>query len=1336
VTGARKLLRVPALVAALGAVVLTGVGADAAAPPSYREEVFADSPAAYWRLGEGSGTVALDETANDSRGTYKNGVVLGVPSALATDANTAARFDGGNDLVDVTDPPSGVLDFGTDDFTAEAWIKTTTNNETAIIGKRVTAGPFWQVTVTDDPNHTGQLRANLRDTLNGTVTRQVYSTRRVDDGAWHHVVVRFDRDVGISIYVDARAAGSGGGPMPADVSNTANLQIGKAQDHGYFRGDIDEVAVYRTLLSPQRINDHFHASTLDDVAPQVTLDRPADGSSTNDSTPGFEGSAGGEIGDVPSVTVEVYSGTDVTAPPVRSVQGQRAGDGSFTAETPTALQPGAYTARATQLDRANNAGLSNTTTFTVAEGATSLPAPPTIAAAGDMTSCGGTTSGEFLTAALVEGLPDATVLTLGDNAYPNGTATEFANCYDPTWGRFKSRTKPAPGGHDYNTPGAAGYYGYFGAAAGDPAKGYYSYDLGSWHVITLNAVCDKVSCNAGDPQEQWLRQDLAAHPTSCTLAVIHEPRFSSGAVHGGTTDVQPFWEALYEHGAEFVLSGDDHLYERFLPQTPDGQLDTARGIAQFVVGTGGFYLYDFAQTWDNSVFRDNSSYGVIKMTLRAGSYDWKFLRTDGGIRDVGSANCHGTGTEPPPDTTAPETTLDSGPSGITASASASFSFSTNESGADFQCRLDAGAWTACSSPKTYAALADGTHAFDVRAKDAAGNVDLTPETRTWTVDTTAPDTTIDSGPSGTTTSIAASFAFSASEPGATFECRLDDGGWASCSSPKNHADLGDGSHTFEVRATDGAGHVDPSPAARTWTIDATGAETTIDAGPSGTTSSRDASFTFSSEPGATFECRLDGSSWTTCSAPAEYVGLADGSHTFAVRAIDSGGNVDPTPAGRSWTVDATAPETTIDSGPSGTTALTSATFTFSASGADPDATLECRLDAGLWTPCSSPANYTDLADGSHAFEVRATDTAGNIDPTPASRVWVVDTTPPPDTTPPDTTIVLGTSGPTSSTTAGFSFSSSEVGSTFECRREGGAWAACGSPTSYADVAEGDHSFEVRATDAAGNVDPTPASRSWSVDVTAPDTAIASGPAGNVPASTATLTFSSPEAGSMFECRLDAGAWTACASPKEFAALADGNHTFEVRAIDAAGNVDATPATRAWTVDTTAPDTTLLAGPSGITSATTASFSFSSEAGASFQCRLGGSAWTSCTSPMSYQGLTDGPHTFEVRATDAAGNVDATPAARTWTVDATPPNTTITAGPSGTANAGSATFSFASTEAGSTFQCRLNGSAWAACTSPTTYSGLAKRTHTFDVRATDAAGNTDPTPASRTWTRGK
>ena len=412
--------------------------------------------------------------------------------------------------------------------------------------------------------------------------------------------------------------------------------------------------------------------------------------------------------------------------------------------------------------------------------------------------------------------------------------------------------------------------------------------------------------------------------------------------------------------------------------------------------------------------------------------------------------------------------------------------------------------------------------------------------------------------------------------------------------------------------------------------------------------------------------------------------------------------MDPTPASRTFTVDTAAPNTTIDSGPTGTITTNSATFAFSSS--ETGSSFECRLDGpgaatGTYGTCTSPRILGSLADGTYTFLVRATDAAGNVDASPASRTFTV------DATAPNTTIDSGPTGTIGVTTATFTFSSSEPGSTFECRLDTGTFTACASPQTYTGLAAGEHTFAVRAIDAAGNVDASPATRTFTVDSTAPDTTITSGPTGPTNSTSASFAFTSTKAGSTFECRIDGGTFAACTSPQAYTSLAQGEHTFAVRAIDTAGNVDPSPATRTFTVDTAAPDTTITSGPTGPTSSASASFAFTStEPGATFECRLDTAAFTACTSPQAYSALAAGEHTFAVRAIDAAGNVDATPATRTFTVDTTAPNTTIDSGPTGTIGVATATFTFSSSETGSTFECRLDTATFTACASPQTYTG--------------------------------
>ena len=275
--------------------------------------------------------------------------------------------------------------------------------------------------------------------------------------------------------------------------------------------------------------------------------------------------------------------------------------------------------------------------------------------AGDITNCGRTE--DESTAQLLDVIP-GTVVTMGDNAYPDGTLDQFNNCYGPTWGRHKDRTRPSPGNHDYHVAGGAGYYTYFGAAASplDPnctsnCQGYYSYDLGAWHVIALNS---EIAMGTGSSQEQWLRADLTANSKTCTLAYWHKPRFSSGQ-HGNNSGSQALWQALYDNGADLVLNGHDHTYERFAPQSPTGQAEPTRGIREFVVGTGGASLYSFPNIQPNSEVRNNTTWGVLKLTLKLIGYDWEFIPIAGQtFTDTGSGSCVSLGpTLTPTDTSTP-----------------------------------------------------------------------------------------------------------------------------------------------------------------------------------------------------------------------------------------------------------------------------------------------------------------------------------------------------------------------------------------------------------------------------------------------------------------------------------------------------------------------------------------------------------------------------------------------------------------------------------------------------------------------------------------------------------
>ena len=259
--------------------------------------------------------------------------------------------------------------------------------------------------------------------------------------------------------------------------------------------------------------------------------------------------------------------------------------------------------------------------------------PAVLVGAGDIAVCG--SEGSELTARLLDVI-GGTVFAAGDNAYPSGRSEDYRDCYHPSWGRHRNRTRPTPGNHEYETSNGSAYYEYFGASAGPAGLGYYSYDLGAWHVVSLNSEID---VRAGSPQEQWLRADLGANRALCTAAYWHRPRFSSGK-HGNNADMQDIWRALYDLRVDVAISGHDHLYERFAPQDPAGNSDPDHGVRQFVAGTGGAPMQQMGAVRPNSEAA-GLDWGVLKLTLHTDSYQWEFVPAAGAtFRDAGTASCH------------------------------------------------------------------------------------------------------------------------------------------------------------------------------------------------------------------------------------------------------------------------------------------------------------------------------------------------------------------------------------------------------------------------------------------------------------------------------------------------------------------------------------------------------------------------------------------------------------------------------------------------------------------------------------------------------------------------
>jgi large repetitive protein len=743
------------------------------------------------------------------------------------------------------------------------------------------------------------------------------------------------------------------------------------------------------------------------------------------------------------------------------------------------------------------------------------------------------------------------------------------------------------------------------------------------------------------------------------------------------------------------------------------------------------------------------------------------------------------------DTTAPDTTLTSGPANVTSSTSATFTFTSSTPDSTFQCSLDGQTQTPCSSPETYTGLADGAHTFTVAAVDPAGNVDPTPASSSWTVDTTAPTVTLTSpvaasytnnttptfrgaaevatGDSGVTVTI-----YSGAGTGGTVVQTLTapvqpGGTWT-----VNAGSLPQGTYTAEARQTDAASNtgyssqdvftVDTTPPTVTLYTPADGTHTNDTmpeiSGVAGTAVQDAPSVTVTVTGGASpvqLTANVSPSGAWDVNLPES---LADGNYAVQAAQQDLAGNTGYSYS--DFTIDTTPPQTFLDSGPVGTTSSTTATFTFHSTDALSQAgsTFQCQLDGGIWTTCSSPQSYSGLADGTHTFSVEAVDGAGNVDYTGATDTWTINSTLPPvtldapaenaftnDTTP----TFSGSAGTATGDSvvrvliyAGTDLSGSPVQTLDAVVASDGTWSATATT-----LANGTYVAYAQQSNGAGTA--TSDTHTFTVNTQAPTTTITVGPPGNSGTGAASFSFVSSEAGSTFQCQLDGGAWTPCVSPQDYSGLGDGSHTFEVRATDPAGNVGA-PASQTWSVNTSLPALSLsapsdgafsndpqlsISGTGGTAAGDAASVTVELYGGTSIagtpletivtSVSSGTGSWSTRPNPA----LADGTYTVYAEQTGSAGT--AYTAAHTFTVDTVPPTTTIVSGPQGTTAATSARFVFNSSAENSTFQCQLDGGPCSPCTSPQSYSALATGMHTFSVRATDPAGNTDPDPPEQVWT---
>ncbi|WP_426753302.1 adventurous gliding motility protein AgmC [Myxococcus sp. Y35] len=728
------------------------------------------------------------------------------------------------------------------------------------------------------------------------------------------------------------------------------------------------------------------------------------------------------------------------------------------------------------------------------------------------------------------------------------------------------------------------------------------------------------------------------------------------------------------------------------------------------------------------------------------------------------------------DTQAPNTTL-TGTLPEVTSQNVSFTFESPASDvARFECSLDSAEYVTCVSPyQPTPAPTDGTHVLQVRAVDEAGNVDPTPASHTWVVDTAPPTVSIVRGPPSPSNQTTAGFDFDSPDSDVErFECQLvanpgpspQPAGWQRCNASVQYTNLVHGTeYTLSVRAVDHAGNPSETPDTHTWEVDTQAPNTTL-TGTLPEVTSQNVSFTFESPASdvARFECSLDSAEYAPCVSPYQpSPAPTDGTHVLQVRAVDEAGNVDPTPASHTWVVDTAPPTVSIVRGPPSPSNQTTAGFDFDSPDSDVER-FECQLVANPgpspqpagWQRCNASVQYTNLVHGTeYTLSVRAVDHAGNPSETPDTHTWEVDTQAP-------NTTLTGTLPEVTSQNVSFTFESpaSDV-ARFECSLDSAEYAPCVSPYQPTPApTDGTHVLQVRAVDEAGNVDPTPAIHTWVVDTIAPDTSISATspvpPAERYNSQTAVFGFTSSASDvAYFECRLTVtepesppttGAWATCAASHTISGLTDGwTYALEVRAVDRAGNEDATPASHTWLVDVSPPDTAFipLQVPDALTSLLTATFGFESAAAdiERFECSLDGEPFAMCVSPHQ-RTVDDGDHTMLVRAVDLAGNVDETPAVHVWRVLSGPVVTRITAQPQQLTNDPVARFTFTSNKGNVNFRCTLGEEAEEEDCGTITpderevawVRDVGEGIHTLNVYAVDTDTNAKDDPGEQyTWT---
>lgn len=719
-------------------------------------------------------------------------------------------------------------------------------------------------------------------------------------------------------------------------------------------------------------------------------------------------------------------------------------------------------------------------------------------------------------------------------------------------------------------------------------------------------------------------------------------------------------------------------------------------------------------SFDNGAFAACLS-PVLNTALAQGAHSLKIRASDraGNVSAVTSVDWQ-------VDLVAPAITFSQTPLALTNQTTANFTFASANA-VTYECQLDNVAFAACTSPRALTGLTAGAHAFRVRGTSAAGNVSDVAQFL-WTVDLTPPTVTLAQMPPAITNATTATFVFSGTNA-QTYECQLDNAAFTACTSPTNYANLAAGNHTFRLRGTSAAGNVS-TVAMHSWQVDLTAPTVNLTQTPQPLTNQTTAQFVFSSGNVVNFECQLDNGAFAVCTSPRALTGLAAGAHVFRVRGTSAAGNVSQA-AVFNWTVDLTAPVVTLTQNPPALTTSNTASFAFLST---IPATFECQLDNAAFTACPNSITYNALAAGAHVFRVRGTSAAGNSS-VPVAFNWTVDLTPP--------VVALGPVPPlTTSRSIAISFSGTNS-ARFECRLDAAAFAACTSPFSLTNLADGSHTATIRSFSAAGAVSNV-AVAAWVVD-----TAVPSVPnvALSVPAltniTTVNATFSSTDTNGInhFECSINGAAFLNCASPSTFTNTILGANSLVVRAFDNAGNTS--ERTVNWTLDNVAPSRPLLS--TGLMyefeKQNNATFTFSStdtaSGVASYRCVLNGAVTNNCTSPRALTGLADGAYNFSVVAIDAAGNTSLA-GEHNWNVDVTLPNVQVLTSPGPRLEFSNNTgvvlnYTFTASDLGSgilDLACRPNPAAlnFTACNGSYSIGPVGMGTQTVTIRTRDRAGN--------------